>query len=38
VAGQCACGFCCSVGDNLRMHRIAKWMWPLVCRSQPGGE
>ena len=32
---HCDCNFCCSVGDNVRVHRFFKWFLPFSRHSGP---
>ena len=34
VAAKCDCFFCCHVTDNLRVHRMYRWLAPLVRTLQ----
>jgi hypothetical protein len=30
LAAKCDCFFCCHVTDNLRVHRMYRWLAPFV--------
>jgi len=33
IGERCDCNYCCFVGDNLRVHRIFRWLSPFVRRT-----
>ena len=34
MSKDCDCGFCCHVGDNLRINNIFKWLKPFLIRQK----
>jgi MoaA/NifB/PqqE/SkfB family radical SAM enzyme len=34
MGGQCDCGFCCHVSDNLRVHHVFRWLAPFSIRGR----
>ncbi len=37
MSEHCDCGFCCYIGDNMRIHQLIKWFLPFVPQHNNHG-